>query len=130
VAYAADRSGDLKPSTPIGATTPRLIVSRFATSASNPSSRSVGQSTVVGSANSDGLFTTVGVDLAKDIFAVCVLDATGAVLQRRSSSIARTGSGSLASSIRYGKALKSYSIESYLEPCCALAASRKQSSYA
>ncbi len=27
--------------------------------------------------------TTVGIDLAKDIFAVCVLDATGAVLQRR-----------------------------------------------
>jgi transposase len=27
--------------------------------------------------------TTVGVDLAKDVFAVCVLDATGAVLQRR-----------------------------------------------
>jgi transposase len=27
--------------------------------------------------------TTVGVDLAKDVFAVCALDATGAVLQRR-----------------------------------------------
>ncbi|MGY6163853.1 IS110 family RNA-guided transposase [Paraburkholderia strydomiana] len=27
--------------------------------------------------------TTVGIDLAKDIFAVCVLDSTGAVLQRR-----------------------------------------------
>jgi transposase len=27
--------------------------------------------------------TTVGIDLAKDIFAVCVLDTNGAVLQRR-----------------------------------------------
>jgi transposase len=27
--------------------------------------------------------TTVGIDLAKEVFAVCVLDATGAVLQRR-----------------------------------------------
>lgn len=27
--------------------------------------------------------TTVGIDLAKDVFAICVLDATGAVLQRR-----------------------------------------------
>ncbi|MFM0220290.1 hypothetical protein [Paraburkholderia caledonica] len=26
--------------------------------------------------------TTVGIDLAKDVFATCVLDATGAVLQR------------------------------------------------
>jgi transposase len=27
--------------------------------------------------------TTVGVDLAKDVFAVCVLDVTGAVIERR-----------------------------------------------
>jgi transposase len=27
--------------------------------------------------------TTVGIDLAKDVFAVCVLDATGAVVVRR-----------------------------------------------
>ncbi|TDV00707.1 hypothetical protein [Paraburkholderia caballeronis] len=27
--------------------------------------------------------TTVGIDLAKEVFAVCVLDVTGAVLQRR-----------------------------------------------
>jgi transposase len=27
--------------------------------------------------------TTVGIDLAKEVFAVCVLDATGTVLQRR-----------------------------------------------
>ena len=27
--------------------------------------------------------TTVGIDLAKDVFAICVLDVTGAVLQRR-----------------------------------------------
>jgi transposase len=27
--------------------------------------------------------TTVGIDLAKDVFAICVLDTTGAVLQRR-----------------------------------------------
>ena len=27
--------------------------------------------------------TIVGIDLAKDVFAICVLDATGAVLQRR-----------------------------------------------
>jgi transposase len=30
-----------------------------------------------------GQLTTVGIDLAKDVFAICVLDATGAVLQRR-----------------------------------------------
>ncbi len=30
-----------------------------------------------------GQLTTVGIDLAKDIFAVCVLDTAGAVLQRR-----------------------------------------------
>jgi transposase len=27
--------------------------------------------------------TTVGIDLAKDVFAVCVLDVTGAVIERR-----------------------------------------------
>lgn len=27
--------------------------------------------------------TTVGIDLVKEVFAVCVLDATGAVMQRR-----------------------------------------------
>jgi transposase len=27
--------------------------------------------------------TTVGIDLAKDVFAVCVLDVTGSVVERR-----------------------------------------------